>query len=192
MKQFLLNLFFPRFCLNCKKEGTLLCYDCFSLIQILNKRYCPFCHPAKPGNTCPSCQEKRFIDALYAAAPSNDFIIKKIISQLRKNYFKDLSLVATFIIANHLYLCNRLTVNNDFVLTFCPCSLKEKKKIGFDPAEEIAKEIAKALKIEISGNFFNKKVFLVNDVFTEEMDSFAKKIKEKGAEKVFALTLARD
>ncbi|MDD5606331.1 MAG: hypothetical protein PHN37_00465 [Candidatus Pacebacteria bacterium] len=191
MKDFWLNLFFPKFCLNCKKEGSFLCYDCFSLIEILNKTYCPYCHPAKPGKTCFSCSETKFLNGLYAATPCSDFIIKKIVSQFKNNYLKELSSVIASIITTHLYLCN-ISVNESFILSFSPCTLKEKKKIGFDPSEEMAKELSILLKIPLINQFSNKNVFLVKDIFEEKMDKLAEELKKKGAKKVFALTLTRD
>jgi len=190
MKDFLLNLFFPKFCLNCKKEGNWLCYDCFSLIGILNKTYCPFCHPAKIGKTCFQCSQKKSLDILYAAVPFNDFIIKKIESQFKKNHLKDLAPIIASIITTHLYLCNGLVDKNSILIPFS-CSLKEKKRLGFNPSLEIAKELSKLFKIRIGKKVKNKKVFLVNDIFEEKMDDFAQKLKQKGAKKVSALTLIR-
>ena len=38
IKQFILDIFFPKFCLNCNREGNYICSDCFSLIDILEKQ----------------------------------------------------------------------------------------------------------------------------------------------------------
>ncbi len=191
MKDFLLNLFFPKFCLNCKKEGFFLCYDCFSLIEILNKTYCPFCHPAKLGKTCFVCSEEKSLNGLYTAVPCSDFIVKKIISQFQNNYLKELSFSIASILTTHLYLCN-VVINNNIVLTFIPCSLKEKKKKGYDPAEEITKELSGLIKIPINDNIVGKTVFIIDLSFEEKLDNQAKKLKQQGAKKVFGLTLTRD
>ncbi len=192
MKDFLLNLFFPKFCLNCRKEGTFLCYDCFSLIEIFDKTYCPFCHPAKIGKTCFQCHQTKYLNGLYAACSYNDFIIKKILSQFNKNYFKELSNIIASIIVTHLYLCHNLKIDNNFIIINFPYPFKKKRKIGFDPSEEIAKELAKLLKIDFTNQVKEKNVFLVSDIFKEEMDLLAQELKKQGAKKIFALTLIRE
>ncbi len=40
IKHFLLELFFPSFCLGCQKEGTYLCSDCQSILEISEYNYC--------------------------------------------------------------------------------------------------------------------------------------------------------
>ena len=40
VKTFLLDLFFPKFCLGCQKEGTYLCDDCRMLLDIAEFDYC--------------------------------------------------------------------------------------------------------------------------------------------------------
>lgn len=54
IKEFSLELLFPSFCLGCKKEGTYLCHDCKSTLEISEYNYClcnknPFRLPTQAG-----------------------------------------------------------------------------------------------------------------------------------------------
>ena len=82
-----LDIVFPRFCLNCNKEGTYLCEDCFSLIDILDRQYCPFCEMPNiilGGRTCDRCKTSKSLDGLFAAVSYDNFIVKKLINNLNQ------------------------------------------------------------------------------------------------------------
>jgi len=77
IKNSILDILFPKFCLNCNREGQWLCEDCFSLIDIFEKQYCP--STTKLTN-------------LYCATSYDNFIVKKLINQFKyKPYIKELS-----------------------------------------------------------------------------------------------------
>jgi len=101
IKNFILDILFPKFCVNCNREGEWLCQDCFSLIDIFEKNSCPFCPPATysqnageiNGNTCPTCRKTKKLAGLYCATSYNNFIVKKAINQLKyEPYLKELAL----------------------------------------------------------------------------------------------------
>ena len=148
LKEFILDLLFPKFCLNCSKEGSYLCQDCFSLIDILEKQYCPFC--AQPrividGETCNHCRRSKHLSGLYYAASYNNFIIKKLINQFKyEPYIKELAKPLTSLIIAHLIYLNKLSNFDDFLLIPVPLYKKKLKQRGFNQTEEIAKELSSA------------------------------------------------
>jgi len=108
-KEFVSDILFPKFCLNCRKEGSYLCQDCFSIIDILKRQYCPFCYPPKSvadGKTCIYCRKRKRLNGLYCAASYNNFIAKKLINQFKyEPYIKELSKpLSSLIIAHFLNL----------------------------------------------------------------------------------------
>jgi|SRR3989344_797519 len=144
MKEFLLNLFFPPFCIFCKKEESYLCQDCFSFFDIQPHNLCLCDKPnilPYPGK-CKKCQRKN-LAGLYFALPYQNFFTKKIIQQFKydpqvKGLAKSL---ASFIIA-YFHLAEKpfTPLHNSIVIPI-PLTEKKKRRRGFNQAEEIAKEL---------------------------------------------------
>lgn len=252
-KDFFVNLFFPKFCFNCGKEGDYLCSDCLALIDILERQFCPVCGKrVLDGKTCLRCQSKTKLNGLYFAVSYQNKLIKKLISQFKyKPFIKDLSKTLASLIITHFYLSNKFNflITEKSILVSVPLARKKLKLRGFNQSEEIAKELSKSLnpvrdsqsrknasreqisngikvplvnnalikikntraQIELSkeerkenvrGAFLcrderqikNKKIFLVDDVFTTgaTMEECAKILKESGAREVWAITVARE
>ena len=157
VKNFFLNLFFPRFCLNCQKEGDYLCPDCLALIDVANYQFCPFCRPWKivlDGRTCFSCRRHKKLTGLFCAASYQNFIIKKLISQFKYEPFaKELAKPLSSSIIQHFKILDyRPTFFSDrtgFILIPVPLSKKRLKWRGFNQAEEMARQLAIFFKIPL-------------------------------------------
>lgn len=189
IKNFALDMLFPSFCLNCQKEGSYLCQDCFSLIEITNRQHCPFCNPPKitpEGCTCKFCKKNKNLDGLYYTAPYNNFIIKKIITQFKyPPYIKELSKPLSFFIIQYFksfeYQPTFLikTFQSDFLLIPVPLYKKKLKERGFNQSEEIAKELS-----------FFWKIPLISDVLlkikeTSSQIKLSKEEREKNLKEAF-------
>src|SRR3989338_5289866 len=78
--QNVLDLVFPVFCLNCKKEGVYLCDDCKPALVKIEKLICAACSSPSPfGLTHEACKSRNKIDGLIScldyANPKNIEII---------------------------------------------------------------------------------------------------------------------
>lgn len=147
MLNFILDILFPKFCVNCGLEGDYLCYDCLSLIEIADRQYCPFCNK-RTLKACPKC--KKNLSGLFCAAPYQNFIIKKLIRQFKYDpLVKDLSKILAKLIVIHLFNSHKISFFNDFVLVPVPLFRKKMKQRGFNQSEEIAKELSRIFKIPI-------------------------------------------
>ena len=234
--EFILDMLFPKFCVNCGREGTYLCQDCFSLIDIFRQQHCPFCYPPKPtadGKTCPSCQRRKYLNGLFCAASYDNYIVKNLINQFKyEPYVKEMSKPISFLIAAHfINLENPYFLEEsrreDFILIPVPLHIKKMKQRGYNQAEEIGKEVSKLLKVPLINNVLvkiketpsqteltkeereknilgtflcrntesvkNKKIFLIDDVFTtgSTMEECALTLKRAGAKEVWGITVAR-
>lgn len=59
------DLFFPKLCLGCRKQGALLCDNCWPQIQFIYDPICPVCqHPSVAGRTHAGCQTPWGIDGV--------------------------------------------------------------------------------------------------------------------------------
>ena len=156
-KEFLLNFFFPSHCINCQKEGNALCLDCFGLIDISNGPYCPFCWPPKivlDARTCPSCRKHRNLTGLFNAAPYNNFIIKKLISQFKyEPFIRGLAGTLSSLIIQHFQTLDYpppfFRDKAGFVLVPVPLHKKRLKWRGFNQAEEICCHLSPVLNIPL-------------------------------------------
>jgi competence protein ComFC len=154
LKNFLLDLFFPKFCFSCQREGSYLCEDCLATIDIL---YWCFCLCEKPqrlpeARKCRNCQKKQ-LNGLYFAASYKNNLVKKIIHRFKYDpYIKELSQPLASLIITHLSLIQKNFPGGNFLLVPVPLSKKKLKRRGFNQSEEIAKELSKNLGIPVSSD----------------------------------------
>ena len=168
-KNFLLELFFPSFCLGCKKEGTYLCHDCKSTLEISEYNYClcssnPLRLPARDTQAglaplaqgkCSRCKDKK-LSGLYFALPYKEkFLTKKIIYQFKyEPYIKDLAKNLAGILVEHFVLTKNNTNQTweNSLLVPVPLAKKRLKIRGYNQAEELAKELSKVIKIPVASD----------------------------------------
>ncbi|MCX6764259.1 MAG: ComF family protein [Candidatus Nealsonbacteria bacterium] len=152
IKNFLLDILFPKFCFNCKKEGIYLCEDCKSCLEISENVFCLCETPQRPsfGGKCPKCSFKK-LDGLYFALSYQNKTVKKLIHQFKyEPFIKDLSENLADLIIAHFQTLNK--GEKDFegkILIPIPLTKKKLKNRGFNQAEEIAKKLSEKLKIPV-------------------------------------------
>ncbi len=237
IKQFLLELLLPSFCLGCNKEGNYLCQDCKSTLEISEYNYC-LCNknPLRlfVGNRrgkCSRCQDKK-LSGLYFALPYKEkSLTRKLIRQFKyEPYIKNLAEVLAGLLIEHFVLTGNNTQDiwQNSALIAVPLDKGKLKSRGYNQAEELAKELSKILEISlISKNLVktrktlpqielsakereenlknaflvekaaeikDKKIFLVDDVYTTgaTMEECARIIKEAGAKTVWGISIARE
>src|SRR3989304_1245485 len=84
----LLDILFPKRCVNCKKAGDYVCQNCFIYISFDTKSLCLICNSL----THPVCKRKYSIDGCFSAISYNK-IAKKLISNFKyKPYLTDLKI----------------------------------------------------------------------------------------------------
>lgn len=213
IKDFLLDVFFPKFCFGCQKEGEYLCEDCRETLEIF-KNHLPFSSP--------------YLSDLYFPLEYKNPLLKKLIVSFKYSPFvKELAKDLSFLIIQHFLLLEKMPDFSEFYLLPIPLTKRRMRWRGFNQAEEIAKELAKFLKIpliregllrtrdnlpqvelgererreNIKGVFqvkekeaiFGKKILLVDDIYTTgaTMEEAAKVLKEAGAKKIIGLCLAK-
>lgn len=203
------NILFPKFCINCQREGEYLCQDCFSLIDIAEKHnYIP------KGN----------LDNLYSPASYNNFIIRKLIHQFKHQYIKEIAKPLSDIILTH-FIHLEISPNKfkDFVLVPVPLYKKKLKQRGFNPSEEIAKCLSEPLNLPIANILTkiketpnqtelsieqrrnnlrdaftciepNMNILLIDDFLSTgtTMEQCAQTLKKSGANQVWGIVVARE
>jgi len=146
-RDFFLDIIFPKFCLNCGREGDYLCEDCQGLLDISGFHQ--------------TFSTKNLKD-LYFPLSYQNFLVKKIIHQFKyQPFIKELSKTLASLIIEHFQLLdnkpdffppsgNRSYSNGtNFILIPIPSTKKRLKWRGFNQTEEIGKELALFLKIPL-------------------------------------------
>ena len=162
---FLLDLLFPKFCLGCRKEGTYLCDDCRTLLDIAEFDYC-LCDtkpqripPEQRSGKCSRCQDKK-LSGLYSALPyKENQLTKKLIHQFKyQPYLKDLAKTLASILVEHFVIAGKNTdeIWENSILVPAPLSKKKLKERGYNQSEELAKELSKILKIPVISDNLTK------------------------------------
>jgi len=172
-KGFLLDLFFPKSCLGCQKEGSYLCDDCRALLDIAEFDYClcntkPIRLPLSPGHPmdhtpktgkCSKCQDKR-LSGIYSALPYKEtgapgVLTRKLIYQFKyQPYLKDLAKTLANILVEHFVLSGKNTdeIWGNSILIPVPLNKRRLKNRGYNQSEELAKELSKILQIPVITN----------------------------------------
>jgi ComF family protein len=189
-KDFLLDLLFPKFCLGCKKEGTYLCDDCRTLLDIAEFDYC-LCGtkplrlpPDSKSGKCQRCQDKK-LSGLYSALPYKEKqLTRKLIYQFKyQPYLKDLAKTLASILIEHFVLSGKNTneVWENGILIPVPLEKKKLKARGYNQAEELGKQLSEVLQIPIISNN------LIKIKPTEPQMELSKDLREKNLEGAFQI-----
>ena len=158
VKNFFLDLFSPKFCFGCKREGNYLCQDCIATLEVSEYQYCLCQKPKRiiDQGKCPSCKTKK-LSGLYFPLPYQNPLIKNLIQHFKYEPFvKELAKPLSSLIINHFQLLGKETTFSDFILIPIPLEKKRLKWRGFNQAEEIAKELSIFLKIPLINNVLIK------------------------------------
>src|SRR3989344_6701096 len=165
IKAFFLELFFPSFCLGCNKEGTHLCQDCKSLLEISEYNYClcskgPLRLPTgNQSGKCNRCKDKK-LSGLYFALPYKENVLtKNLIYSFKYRYLKNLAKNLSDIIVEHLFLAgnNKEQIWTDSILVPVPMEIKKMKSRGYNQSYELAKELSKVIKVPVTTDSLIKK-----------------------------------
>jgi len=195
IKDLFLDLFFPKFCLGCRKEGTYLCDDCRALLDISEFDYC-LCStkpirilPQQKLGKCQRCQNKK-LGGLYSALPYKEKqLTRKLIYQFKyQPYLKDLAKTLTSILVEHFVIAGKNTDEIWFNGILIPVPLDRKKfKIrGYNQSEKLAKELSKILQIPVvSDNLIKIKT-------TKPQMELTKEQREKNLENAFTINPVRN
>lgn len=154
----LINLLFPKFCLGCRAEGTFLCEDCRSLLNIAEHSYC-LCE-TKPlrlfketkNGKCQNCKDRKLSGLYFALSYKETSLAKKLIRNFKyEPYLKGLAGTLAGILIEHFILSGKNTdeVWENGVLIPVPLDNKKLRTRGYNQSEELAQELSKVLKIPV-------------------------------------------
>ncbi len=156
IREYFLEMLFPRTCLICGKAGDWICYDCLTSIEIIEYQYCPFCKKRVfQEGTCSQHRNKN-LNGLFFAVSYQDKIIQRLIKQYKyPPFLKELSFYFAFLIIAHFLASENKIILKDKASSLIipiPLNIRKIKWRGFNQSQAIAQLLSEYLKISYSFN----------------------------------------
>jgi competence protein ComFC len=217
----LLDVFFPRYCLGCGREGAYLCQRCSLDLPFQQPPYCAAC--GKSLDHHPDCDQLAPELLELRSVFRFEGVIKKAVHQLKYTNLRDIAptlgaFMADFLKSNSLacdalvpvplhksrlrergYNQSELLALTVHRLTRVPIFLNALRKIKPTPpqADSVSIEERRLAVVGAFGcynNFKGRRVMLIDDVATSgsTLSACATVLAASGAAEVRALTLARE
>ncbi len=186
IKDLVLDILFPKFCVDCGAEGKYICAKCSIFISEA-MQVCPnCCNSSFFGETHQNCIKKYALDGLTSIW-DYEGLIKKLIYEIKYNGFANIinecvessfKLIAKDI--NRFYPFLSFLYSNNTYISYVPMYLKREKKRGFNQAKLIAQEI---------GLVSNRKIvsLLKKTTDTESQARFEKEERMENVKNCFSL-----
>ena len=136
----LIDLLFPKNCLNCGTSGKYLCTRCIKKVKLI-KQVCIECEkPAIDGMTHVKCKRKRSLDGAVSVW-LYEGIVRKAITKLKYRFAYEIASELAKITACHLKQ-NFTALPKDVILTPIPLHILRKNWRGFNQSEKIGELLA--------------------------------------------------
>jgi competence protein ComFC len=150
----LLDILFPKYCVNCREIGDYICPDCFSFLSFDFSMICLVCNrPSIDGLTHPGCRTKYAIDGAFCAVAYKGIVKKLIYNFKYKPYLSDLqkTLVELFyesIIQQELFHSAK---QNKLLPILIPIPLPPKRlrKRGYNHAKLLAEGLSQRINLKV-------------------------------------------
>ncbi len=157
--KFILDLFFPKKCLSCGKDGVYICKNCLDKIEIAQNNKCPFCDRPIPNSLiCQNCQKFHHLNRLFWAVPYYNPLIKELIRIFKYHYVRELAKPLSKLLIKSLGTISTISTNSTIVIPI-PLHKRKLRERGFNQAELLAKEIAEYFSAPMENNVLKRTRF---------------------------------
>ncbi|MDP3975418.1 MAG: phosphoribosyltransferase family protein [bacterium] len=178
LKNFILDLIFPRRCLGCKQVDTWLCESCFKLIEQYEGQHIDY--------------RLKHLNRLIVASPySKNKLLTTAIHTLKyQRHPEDIAEKLGSMLARSLkFGLNQITTRpgQDYCLIPVPLHRRRCRERGFNQAEELAKAVEESLRackaISLDSSLLNRDRYT-----TSQVKAGSRQARLKNLEKAFSTT----
>lgn len=158
MREFILNILFPKRCVNCGAYGKYICDNCFVSIRYLDFSKCTECmKPSVTSLTHPMCSKKLSIDGVFATVEYKTTIKKAVYSYKYEPYIFNLSepfsrLMYESMIQNEIFQ-KILSASDNVWITCVPLHENRLKSRGYNQSAMLGKMLSEKMNMR-----FNSKI----------------------------------
>lgn len=148
IKEWLLDLVFPKFCADCGIEGSFLCRDCRQKLRF-RAPSCPICSKRNlTGILCANCQEKSGLRRFLAPFSYRDPIARKLIRAYKYERVRELKIIFAEEITAFLNFYG-IRPRPGSALVPIPLHRSRERERGFNQAALLAEELGARLNIPV-------------------------------------------
>ena len=151
LKNFFLDLFFPKKCLGCGESDTYLCSDCFNKIETVEYI---------------GADSTAYLDKIIFATNYANPLMRELIKSYKYRFAQELSeplsqLLIKVLRQNFKFLISNFesNPNSKFLIIPIPLHKHRLKYRGFNQAELLAERIAKHFNLQINTNILQRTVY---------------------------------
>ena len=161
IRNFFLDLFFPKKCLGCGKPDTYLCPDCFNKIQIISNSSCFFCEKISwQGKICLEHKPDVYLDRVISATEYKNPLIRDLIKSLKYSFVQEFAEPLSQLLIKTIQNNWSLEIGHwDFIIIPIPLHERRLRYRGFNQAELLAQKVAQYFNLEIDNNILIRKIF---------------------------------
>ncbi len=146
VKEFFLDLLFPRFCIDCGKEDEWLCSLCKNKILRAKTQVCPECgRISRFGRYCRRHQKRWGLSGIIVAAYYEEGPIKEAIHNFKYNHILEMKDILGEVLAESLK--DNLDIAKDILVTAVPLHFLRQAQRGYNQSELLADYVADKLKL---------------------------------------------
>lgn len=159
LKNLILDIFFPKICFGCQREGEYLCQDCKAILDFTRDFYCLCQRPKKipkPGK-CKNCQNKN-LDGLYFPFNYQQSLIKNLIFHFKyePHLVKELAKPLANLWKDYFLLLDEKINFSNFLVLPLPLEKSRLKWRGFNQSEELARYFCQNFNLEMRNDVLIK------------------------------------
>ena len=137
----IIDLIFPKNCVNCGRSDTWLCDECQSKIRPNIMSQCLVCKKIQADNgICQKCQPFSALDGLWIMTDYDNKLIENIIRLIKYKYIAELVDYLGPLMES--YFGGKSKLEKDFILIPVPLHRRRFLTRGFNQAELIARELS--------------------------------------------------
>lgn len=144
---FLLDIFFPKFCVECGGYGEFVCFECAKKIEPIKTGTCLGCGKiSRLGKFCPDCKKRLRLElsGIIVSANYEEGPTREIIHHLKYSGFTELAELLGELIAQRI---STEKLPGNVILVPVPLYISREVKRGFNQAELIANYVSKRVQI---------------------------------------------
>jgi len=146
VKNYLLDLIFPKYCLGCGREGDWLCPTCLKKIVFVKSQTCPGCgRLSQDGKFCPRCLKPHGLRGIVVACYFEEGPIRELIHNFKYNHILELGNFLGKILAETLK--ENFNLKENILIVPVPLYWLRENQRGYNQAEILAREVSKILQL---------------------------------------------
>ena len=155
IKNYLLDLVFPKKCLVCNQFDIWLCKSCQSQIIFETPQICIVCkQPSVNGQTHPNCQTRNVLDGMLAAGKFHQ--LQNIIHSFKYELVSEVSIQLSKIMINFIETNQLKDYLKSFTFIPVPLHRTRLRYRGFNQSELLAKYISEKLNTQLLLNVLKR------------------------------------